>query len=360
MFLPSPLLMNTDCIVTDWHGSLPPLDVARNGIANVVDTVFQNMRLSSVLVDVSNNGVVRFHNAALANVTLTGGSVVSTVKNEVDVNSFSSALYDPMDDDNYDVELTPVPVGEQGMFGEEFVIEDAVMSDCLYRYAAAGAVQPGCPPASAQKRAELIKSEYAELAVGTNITNSYLPAPDLYETRLLSDVAPWLLEVRAALKPLPPPPPGWPDFNSTQPHAPAERANVTMPLPVPPGVLWSSFQAVPAPSSQPAGRRVVDESSLGLVVAALIVAVAAAIALGGALWAARSLRRPPAPEPIVQAAALTRQRCSEVFAWISGDSDEVRRRPEPCGHDRCMSVNVFGIACDVQLLLRVFVVHMVT
>ena len=314
--------MHADSIVTDWSGAQSPLRLA-DGIANVVDTVFRNMRLYVEIADVSFTGVVRFQNAALANVTLVQGSIVSTTLNDNEVDPLWGVRYHADDDANYDVELTPVPVGRRGLFGAEFVIEEDVMSDCLFRDTPWGVALPGCPPESAQKRAELFnETEQDEFYVDPLIS-----AFELYDDRLLSDTAPWLVAVRTALGPLPPPPPGWPPFNVTPPEKPDTHRGITMQLPTSPG-LWTSFQTLPAPASRPVDTYVADPARpYGLHSVVAVIVVMAVIALAGTLWAVRALRRLQAAGPPGHGAGSLSRRRPRLPAWMSDGAEQVRFAP---------------------------------
>ena len=74
--------MRADCVFTDWSGHWSPIVAINKGAAVVRDTAFRNVLLPVELADVSNNGAVRFHNASLANVTLSRGSVVGTTTSD--------------------------------------------------------------------------------------------------------------------------------------------------------------------------------------------------------------------------------------------------------------------------------------
>lgn len=98
-------------------------------------------------------GAVRFTGVEFANVTLEHGAVVSTSDNDFHDAAQQSVIFDPEDDAGYDVEVDQVAPQDAGMFGSEFRIEDAVMSDCLYMAVAPGSLtMPGCPPESAEQR----------------------------------------------------------------------------------------------------------------------------------------------------------------------------------------------------------------
>eukprot|EP00892_Ulva_mutabilis_P004151 jgi/Ulvmu1/2107/UM125_0011.1 len=67
------------------------------------------------------------------------------------VDSYSLTYY-AEDDEEYDVPLTAVPLGEASLWGEEFVIVNSTMSDCVYLLALDTTVYPGCPANSTDRR----------------------------------------------------------------------------------------------------------------------------------------------------------------------------------------------------------------
>ena len=145
-----------DCIFTDWVGLRSPLMSMHESVTHIRNSVFRNTTLAVELVDVSHGGIVRFNDVSLADVSLTHGAVVSTTTN--DYYFEGDVLYYASDDAQYDVPLEPVPSTAQSMFGEDFVIADATMSDCLFLRAQEGDVFPGCPEESVAARQRLVRS----------------------------------------------------------------------------------------------------------------------------------------------------------------------------------------------------------
>lgn len=128
-------------------------------LAHVHNTVFHDTHLAAELVDVSFDGTVRFSNVSLANVTLDRGAVVSTSNNDYAApqGAVSNFLYYAEDDEAYDVDVEPVPAAAAGVFGAEFGIADAVMSDCVFlAIVPQTTVMPGCPEESALQRAQIL------------------------------------------------------------------------------------------------------------------------------------------------------------------------------------------------------------
>lgn len=100
-------------------------------VANIRNTLFRNMLLAVELVDVSNSGTARFENVLLSNVTLRRGAVVSTTFNDYQPVFGYYTRYYAADDENYDVEVVPVPMDERDAFGEDFRIDYDIISDCI-------------------------------------------------------------------------------------------------------------------------------------------------------------------------------------------------------------------------------------
>lgn len=158
--------MHADCIFTDWTGLGSPLSIHFQSVANVENTLFRSMRLSVEVVDVSYQGAVRLANARFADVTLQHGRVVSTTANDYQQADGHFLLYYADDDAAYDVPLTPVPPQQRSPHGEEFWVEEAVMSDCLWLQAAPDIALPGCPEGSAAARARVRAREDPALFPG--------------------------------------------------------------------------------------------------------------------------------------------------------------------------------------------------
>ena len=144
--------MHADCIFTDWTGFRSPLMIQWRSVFHVRDTVFFNISLDVEVADVSFEGIVHFENVSFSHVALAHGNVVSTTLNDYQLAIGFAVTYYSDDDANYDVPLEPVRPGQHGLFGEEFVIPNATMSDCLFLLASPGTVYPGCPPESVEGR----------------------------------------------------------------------------------------------------------------------------------------------------------------------------------------------------------------
>ena len=86
---------------------------------------------------------------------------MSTSGNDYNTNQPGAFTYDAYDDVGYDVQVTAVPQGQRGPFGEQYRILEDFMSDRLFLRAPAGLILPGCLAASAHKR-ERMKSEEAD------------------------------------------------------------------------------------------------------------------------------------------------------------------------------------------------------
>ena len=279
---------HADCILTGWTGGASPLEILYESSANVVDTVFRNIRLDVELVDISYGGVVRFEDTKLANISLNHGKIVSTSRIEEgggrqDTNA---------EGNDYDVEYTPVPVAERSMFGEEFFIADQTMSDCLYKEAADGVVLPGCPLVSTQRRRELRRQRGNQpRPEAARITQKRYENAKQY---LLTEDSLQMLREQAGLKPLPPPPAGWPPFSLTPPANPVMRTSLTYPLPMLPGTAVPALVVTPEAaaaahgamhtSGQPQGRGGASRATAVLIVAAALVAGTAAVAALWTLW----------------------------------------------------------------------------
>lgn len=302
-----------DCIFTSWRGYLSPLGIFKSSRANVVDTVFLNMRLPVGIVDVSWNGLVRFRNASLANVSLPheDGRVVGTTMSDyrmTESGSFSRVQYYEDDDDGMDVEVSQVPPDARGMFGEQFVIEDAVFSNCVYLNGDLGAVLPGCPAESLLRRHKMIAQKYgtARADKALNLSGETEPEAASVPADMPSLLSPWLVSLRRTLGPLPPPPPRWPRYDVKLQGESGVVDSLTALQPVPPGgiVPFGPGPEVLSPSHGNAGGLGAARSAA----LAATLAVLAAVALAAALWAGWSVRRigqgrqapPPEPAPILR------------------------------------------------------------
>ena len=280
------LYWHADCIFTNWTGAFSPLVIKDDSSANVVDTVFRSMRLDVELADVSFGGHVRFENVKLANVSLNLGKVVSTSFNN-DERDYAKQVA-AVDGEDYDVEYTPVPVGERSMFGEEFLIDDQIMSDCLCTNASAGV--PECPLVPAQRRHETSRQDLKKCGVGNNRYENI-------EEFLLTEDSLRRLQEHAGLKPMPPPPAGWPPFNTTPPANSVMRTSLSLPLPTPPGTAVPALVLTPEAAAvakramqttgQPPERGEASRATVVLIVAATLIAGAAAAVVLWTLWSLR-------------------------------------------------------------------------
>lgn len=168
--LPVTTAMCADCIFSEWAGLYSPLLITNHNTAVVNNTVFHNTHLAVEVADVSYGGSVRFHNVSFANVTLKDGKVVSTTSGQDEpLGCKSTSLYYPEGVGDYDVEVTSVPQGDRSMWGEEFVVRDSTMSDCLYLLAPEDFVMPGCPNQSADTRQQLLINTSTSVAAVAEI-----------------------------------------------------------------------------------------------------------------------------------------------------------------------------------------------
>ena len=109
----------------------------------------------------------------------------------------------------------------------------------------------------------------------------------------------WLVALQAALRPLPPPPPGWPPFDVTPPEDPVFRTELTDPRPVPPGTKVPPLQRTPravVPADHAKGaaqtfRLRPDPGRCALATLVAVVVLVVAFAAGAVLGAAWTLRR---------------------------------------------------------------------
>lgn len=325
--------MHADCIFTDWLGGRSPLAALYGGLANVVDTVFRNMILNVEVADVSYNGVVRFQNVSFANVTLAHG-VVSTTDNDYSSEYNFNVEYYAADDANYDVEVDAVAIGERGMFGAEFVITEAVMSNCVYLLSERDKVLPGCAEASVQQRAAMIRRQRTETPSdgdggGEQVTDYNTGDPDARleeDLPLLTD--PWLQALQASVGPLPPPPATWPPFAVPPPATPENRSDISrLPGPVvevPVPGLQADAAAVAAADEAIAAAATAgggdgrDSTGRGVVIVAVAIAALAAGAVAAAVWAVLALRRKQPHQPYLEPAALAAERRRRrLHLWMS-------------------------------------------
>ena len=148
------------CVFVDCVGYRPVLEAKYNSLVAIRNTVFANMSIAgqAQIVDVSFVGTALFSNVSLANVGVSRDSVVGTLFNDYEAREACPGedwYYLPEDYDGYDVNITPVDRKNCSVFGEEIVIEDEVMSDCMYLkpfMTNPYIVLPGCSVASAETR----------------------------------------------------------------------------------------------------------------------------------------------------------------------------------------------------------------
>lgn len=144
--------MRADCIFTDWGGMLPPLRLTSRGLVSIRDSAFRNAHLRTELVDVSIGGTALFSNVSLVNVELARGAVVGTTHTDQTLMPECDHEYHEDDDEGYDVAVAAVTAAERSVLGEDFVIADGAMSDCLFPRALDGVALPGCPRTSVAAR----------------------------------------------------------------------------------------------------------------------------------------------------------------------------------------------------------------
>ena len=198
------IIPHADCVFTDWAGWQSPFKIHFKSVFHVRDTIVRNTFIRVEIADVSFEGIVHFQNVSLANVTLLYGEVVSTTDNDYNAAVDFYLTYYADDDANYDVPVDIVQPRERSMWGEEFVLTNATMSDCLYLQALPGTVYPGCPLESINGRARL----QAEGKAGPLRTYQAAPydrsedADDMdmdpnqwFLAKLLDVDDPWLLEM---------------------------------------------------------------------------------------------------------------------------------------------------------------------
>lgn len=155
--------MLAGCIFTEWRGISSPLKITHSSSAVVRNTMFRNADLPVVVADVSYGSTVQFYNVSFAGVTLTYGRVVGTTGNDyADLNCAPqpSSFWTAEHDEGYDADWVVMPP-EERRWGEEFVIRNSTMSDCLYLLTPESEVLPGCPGESAVTRRKLIEDMYS-------------------------------------------------------------------------------------------------------------------------------------------------------------------------------------------------------
>eukprot|EP00892_Ulva_mutabilis_P006552 jgi/Ulvmu1/4269/UM194_0009.1 len=343
--------MHADCILTDLASAEPLLGVHVRSVVSVVDTVIRNTHLSAEIADMSYGGAVHFSNVSLANVVLEYGTVVGTTQNDYKLQPVANFNYYPGDDEEYDVDVLPVSVGDRGMFGEEFVlgVPEQNMSDCVFTDVPLDAIMPGCPPVSVQKRREILerglpssaaidyREEY-DARVGEDVVAEF-------ESKLLLPESPWLVALRAELGPLPPAPPGWPPFLVPPPAELQNRTDLSVSTQGPPArPPWAPFELLsPAEArnwtergtympgyDRGSTRSTAEQQMIGLAVVAVVLL---AVAVAASVWAAVAVR---------QAArrAASRPRMSRRYGalWMSAGLDFMAVR---------LCLSVLALVCDL-------------
>lgn len=119
-------------------------------------TTFADFRLHVEIVDVSFGSSIRLENVSLINVELEHGAVVGTTSNDDQHSLDCDLYYELRDDAGYDVDVKAVPLPDRSMLGEEFLIRNSTMSDCLYLPLADDVVLPGCHAHSADRRKSML------------------------------------------------------------------------------------------------------------------------------------------------------------------------------------------------------------
>lgn len=197
-----------DCIFTGWGGIGSPVVAQDLTFATVVDTVFHRFRLAVEIADVSKGGTVHLRNVSFADVELARGAVVSTTLNDYSPAAYGLATYYEEDDSAYDVDVEQVPAAAAGLFGAEFRVTDAVMSDCVYLMVEPfDTVLPGCPRESVRQRAR-VRARVGPVAAGEVLADPpdekvmrEDPVARLAAGLLVAD-DPWLVGTRT-VRPLP-------------------------------------------------------------------------------------------------------------------------------------------------------------
>lgn len=93
------------------------------------------------------------------------------------------------DDEEFDVAVQKVPSARGGVFGVEFVVSNATLGDCMFVLVPTPeALQPGCPPESAEKRRA---KKYLWYKFGANESLSEASPPDAagFESFFYNEVA---------------------------------------------------------------------------------------------------------------------------------------------------------------------------
>lgn len=144
-----------DCIFVEWAGDEPMLEAKASSLMAVQSSVLMNVLITGQanIVDVSKGGTALFSQVALVNVHISTASIVGTFTDSESI--ARNCLYENLEngEDNgtpSDVYISPVDERDRSMFGEEFMIEDAAVSDCAHvplQQSQATVVLPGCAEA---------------------------------------------------------------------------------------------------------------------------------------------------------------------------------------------------------------------
>lgn len=183
MAKPYLLPASADCIFTDWAGFASPVNVEFQGVGRVHNSTFRNMHLESEIADVSFDGMVVFEDVRFSNVSLARGAIASTTLNDYQQAIGVYIQYYEADDAEFDIVPTPVIEADAGVFGEEFVVTNGVLSDCVSLTAVEdGRGRPGCSAAAitaAQNRmlASVGESEDAASPAGDECELSFVLRP---------------------------------------------------------------------------------------------------------------------------------------------------------------------------------------
>ena len=167
-----------------------------------MNSVFRNMWLAVEIADVSYGSTARFQNVLFANVTLDRGRVVSTTTNDYDYSSFDGLEYYATDDAAYDVDVAKVPPEERGVWGADYVIEDDLLSDCMYMGVPFNYTMPGCPEQTQESKRRMFERTHFVEYTGGEIDDMYSASgywwsspPNVYE-RLIDENTPWFVATK--------------------------------------------------------------------------------------------------------------------------------------------------------------------
>ena len=112
-----------------------PLVFVFDTVANVRNTVLLDMRLTAGVADMTGVSTVRFENVSLADVTLVQGDVISTGLYHYEALEYNPDNDPPEDDAGMDAEtevsLEWVPPEHRSIFGEQYIISEAILTRCV-------------------------------------------------------------------------------------------------------------------------------------------------------------------------------------------------------------------------------------